>query len=111
MSKIINYNKIRELAKEQGISLASINARLGKSRYYLNAAIHDNIKLQPEQVAIIADALHTTPEYLTDQTEQKEKEPINDRLFEEYYALFSKLTPEQQERELVYIRSLVSQSK
>jgi transcriptional regulator with XRE-family HTH domain len=109
--KIINYNKIRELAKQQGISLASINSRLGKSRYYLNAAIHDNIKLQPDQIAIIAEALHTTPEYLTDQTDQKEKEPINDRLFEEYYALFSKLTPEQQARELAYIRSLISQDK
>lgn len=77
----------------------------------MNYCTRDNANLADDQIAIIAEALHTTSEYLTDQTEQKEKEPVQDKLFEEYYSIFSKLTPEQQEREIAYIRSLVDQAK
>lgn len=111
MFKIVNYNKIKELAKSQGVSFAYINRLLNKSRYYMNYCIRDNANLADDQIAIIAEALHTTPEYLTDQTEQKEKEPVQDKLFEEYYSIFQQLTPEQQEREIAYIRSLVDQAK
>ena len=107
MREIVNYTKIKELSKAQGISFAYLNRLLNKSRYYLNTCVNDGTKLSDEQIRILADALNTTPEYLTDQSEQKNKEPVNDRLFEEYYSIFSKLTPEQQQRELAYIRSLV----
>lgn len=111
MSKIVNYTKIKELSKEQGISFAHLNRLLGKSPEYLRICALSSAKLSDDQIAIIAEALHTTPEYLTDQTEQKEKEPVQDKLFEEYYSIFRQLTPEQKEREIAYIRSLVDQAK
>lgn len=81
MSKIVNYTKIKKLSKEQGISFAHLNRLLGKSSEYLRICALSSAKLSDDQIAIIAEALHTTPEYLTDQTEQKEKEPVQDKLF------------------------------
>lgn len=108
---MLNYNKMRMLAKTAGISLTHLCNLLSKQRSYLLVAERENRELSSDQIKIIADALNTTPEYLTDQTEQKEIEPVQDKLFEEYYSIFQQLTPEQKEREIAYIRSLIDQAK
>ena len=69
---MVNYDKIKILSKKQGVSYAHINRRLNKSPEYLRNCASKNIKLSPEQISIIAEALHTTPEYLTDKTDDPE---------------------------------------
>ncbi len=71
-----NVQKIKALAKEQGLSQKFLCDCLGKRRTFLSEVGLGNGKITPDELQIIADKLHTTIEYLTDQTEQKEK-PID----------------------------------
>ena len=61
--KIIGY------AKQQGISQKYICEQLGRSRTYLLNVKNGQDVLTPDRLAIIADLLHTTPEYLMDETD------------------------------------------
>ena len=68
-----NVAKIKELAKEQGISQKFLCDCLEKRRSFLTEVAAGKDKIDPDELVIIADKLNTTIEYLTDQTEQKEK--------------------------------------
>lgn len=68
-----NIQKIKALAKEQGLSQKFICDCLGKRRTFLSEVGLGNGKITQEELEIIANKLNTTVEYLTDQTEQKEK--------------------------------------
>lgn len=70
----VNIDKIKSLAKEQGVKIKFICcSKLGLSETYLSNVKNGKDRMTPERLEIIADTLHTTVEYLTDQTEQKEK--------------------------------------
>lgn len=70
---MVNVAKIKDLAKEKGISITFICSKLGQQRSYLNDVKNGKTSISPERLQIIADILNTTPEYLRDETEQKEK--------------------------------------
>ena len=61
--------KITERAKKQGVTQAFIAEKLGVNRSFLNQAIKGQAQITPDRLAIIADLLHTTPEYLMDETD------------------------------------------
>lgn len=69
----INIDKIKDLAKEKGLSITFICQAVGQGPYYLNDVKRRNGSIPEERLKTIADTLGTTVEYLTDQTEQKEK--------------------------------------
>ena len=71
-----NVAKIKELAKEQGISQKFLCDCLEKRRSFLTEVAAGKDKIDPDELVIIADKLNTTIEYLTDQTEQKEKPTV-----------------------------------
>ena len=71
-----NVAKIKVLAKEQGITQKFLCDCLGKRRSFLTEVAAGKDKLDPDELEIIADKLNTTVEYLTDQTEQKEKPTV-----------------------------------
>ena len=64
-----NITKIRNLAKNQGVKLSFLCAQLGHGRTYLLDVERGRNTMPEGSLAIIAEILHTTPEYLTDQTD------------------------------------------
>ncbi|MBO5299049.1 MAG: helix-turn-helix domain-containing protein [Clostridia bacterium] len=72
-----NINKIKALAKEKGVKQNYICAQLGLQYSYLNDVEKGKNKLTEERLRIIADILGTTPEYLKDETDVKEKAPLS----------------------------------
>jgi transcriptional regulator with XRE-family HTH domain len=70
---MVNIDKIKDLAKEKGLSITFICQAVGQGPYYLNDVKRRNGSIPEERLKTIADTLGTTVEYLTDQTEQKEK--------------------------------------
>ena len=102
---MVNINKIKNLAKEKGLKIKYICDQLGLSDTYLSNVKNGKDRMTDERLAIIADILNTTPEYLRDETDQKEKPAENDRLEENTILLAMrdggvkkrKLTSEQME--------------
>ncbi|MCI8589714.1 MAG: helix-turn-helix transcriptional regulator [Clostridiales bacterium] len=70
---MVNIDKIKSLAKEKGISIAFICSKIGQQRGYLNDVKQGKTSIAPDRLQIIADILNTTPEYLKDETDIKEK--------------------------------------
>lgn len=70
---MVNLSKIKALANDKGISLTFICSKLGVARVYFNDLVKHKRDIPEERLAIIADILNTTPEYLRDETDQKEK--------------------------------------
>ena len=73
--------RIKELANSQGISLSSLCKRIGKTRTYLSEIYNRGRSVPNEYVPALAEALHTTPEYLMGKTDDPEqgikKEPTS----------------------------------
>ncbi len=74
--KGVNVAKIKTIAKEQGKTMKFLCDLIGKDRSFLTCVRNGNNHIDNQELQIIADELNTTVEYLTDQTEQKEK-PID----------------------------------
>ena len=70
---MVNINKIKSLAKEKGVSITFLCQAIGQGAYYFNDVKRRNGSIPDDRLAIIADTLNTTVEYLTDQSDQKEK--------------------------------------
>lgn len=68
-----NINKIKALAKEKGIKIRYICSQLGLTETYLNNVQNGKDRMRPERLEIIAEILDTTPEYLNDETDSKER--------------------------------------
>lgn len=80
---MVNINKIKELAKERGIKLGYLIDNLGlTSRTYFNDIKKRNGDIPNERLAIIAQKLGTTVEYLRDETEVKNVKDYYDELSE-----------------------------
>lgn len=70
-------DRVLQLAKEKGISQAYICGKLGLRRTYLADVRLGKDSIPDDRLAIIADILNTTPEYLKGETDKKEK-PTSD---------------------------------
>lgn len=66
-------DSVLHLAKEKGVSQAFICNKLGLSRNYLAEVKKGKTSLTDDRLAVIADILNTTPEYLKGETDTKEK--------------------------------------
>ena len=66
-------DRVLQLAKERGVTQAFICVRLGLARTYLADVKNGKNQLPENRLAIIADLLNTTPEYLKGETDIKEK--------------------------------------
>ena len=76
---MVNINKIKTLAKNQGITIAFICKQLGNGRGYLNDVANGKNTMPDERIRKTAQILGTTFEYLTDQTDDpkpKNKKPL-----------------------------------
>lgn len=70
---MVEINKIDELAKEKGIKSSFICSSLGKSESFLRQVRAERCKISENDLAIIADILDTTTDYLHGKTDKKEK--------------------------------------
>ena len=114
MKSAVNFEKLKSLIKEQGVSQTFICSRLNKHRSFLLDVYNHRSSLKPEQIEVIAEILHTTSEYLTDQTEEKgiKKETAsNDDLINALVAKIMSLPDEDREKALSYIDYLSNQAK
>lgn len=68
-----NIDRIVSLAKEQGVSLAALCKKIGKSRTYLSEIASRQRAVPQEYISPLAEALHTTPDYLLGKTDKKNK--------------------------------------
>ena len=71
MSKMpnVNVDRIKSLAKEQGMTMKFLNKMLGKNDSFLSNVRLGNMVISNHELAIIARELKTTVDYLTDKTE------------------------------------------
>lgn len=72
---LLNFDKINKLAREQGKTLGSLSKEIGRSRYYLYNVRDRETAPKLLDVRRLADALHTTVEYLMDETNDPSAEP------------------------------------
>ncbi len=79
---MVEINKIDELAKEKGIKASFICSSLGKSESFLRQVRAERCKISESDLAIIADILGTTTDYLHGKTDKKEKPGVSAELSE-----------------------------
>lgn len=73
LANLVNIAKIRQLAKDKGLSMSFLCRKIGVANVYFNDVEKHNRKIPDDRFQIIADLLDTTPEYLKDETDEKEK--------------------------------------
>lgn len=71
---MVDYERLQQLSKDNGISWAHLSERVGMSRYYLNTCRGRNADIPLVKLRTIANALGTTVEYLRGEDEQPNKE-------------------------------------
>lgn len=70
---MVNVDKIKALANEQGLKLGFVCSQLGLTESFFRNVKKGKTKITDDRLATIANILNTTPEYLRDETDQKEK--------------------------------------
>lgn len=70
-------SRISALAKAQGVTLKHLCECIGKRRTFLGEVRLERDYIDPAELAIIADRLHTTPEYLTGATDDPSVAPAH----------------------------------
>lgn len=66
---MVNITKIKALAKQSGIKTGYLCEQLGVNHTYLSNVATGKNSMSDERICKIAEILHTTYEYLTDQTD------------------------------------------
>lgn len=111
---MVNLEKLKSLIKENGVKQVAICRLLNKNAAFMNDLWNGKTSMKPDEVNIVAEYLHTTPEYLTDQTEEKgiKKETAsNDDLINALVAKIMSLPDEDKEKALSYVDYLSNQAK
>lgn len=70
---MFRYDRLDQLIKETGKKKTYLCAKLKKCQTYLRDAKKQNTNIKGEDLKILAEELNTTPEYLTGETDKKEK--------------------------------------
>ena len=69
----LNFEKLKALAEENGVKMKYFCDQFGKQKSFMTDIKNKKNYLTEDQLIFIANHLNTTTEYLTDQTDQKEK--------------------------------------
>jgi len=108
---LVNVDKIKSLAKEQGIKLGFICSQLGLTESYFRSVKQGKNKISDERLSIIADILNTTPEYLRDETDQKEKSATEEKPLPDILYRYNELSEEKQREVISFIEFKLAQQK
>lgn len=74
---MVRTDRIRLLLKEKGLKVSAFCSQIGVYRTYFSEVDRGNTTVPEDKLALIADILETTVEYLTGRTDKKEK-PIQE---------------------------------
>lgn len=91
---MVTIDRTRELAKERGISLTFICKQLGLNNVYFIDREKAGREIPDSKLAVIAEVLFTTPEYLRGETEEKERPAAQAGGGSEIIPGYEKLNPE-----------------
>ncbi len=69
----INYDRLESLIKKSGKTKTYLCAKVNRGQYYLRDVKNKSINIPEEIIGVWADELGTTPEYLTGESDEKEK--------------------------------------
>lgn len=107
---MFDLTRLESLAKINGISKTHLCSLVGRPKYYLNDIRNKGTQVPDDYVAVWADALNTTPEYLKGETDIKEKPASEsaDGLDKEFSDLIKQLSPEQRELVKAQIKGILS---
>ena len=108
---MVNVDKIKSLAKEQGIKLGFICSQLGLTESYFRSVKQGKNKISDERLSIIADILNTTPEYLRDETDQKEKSATEEKPLPDILYRYNELSEDKQREVVSFIEFKLAQQK
>ena len=116
MAKVYNANigKIKALANEKGVKMKYFCDQFGKQQSFMTDIKNGKNYLDEDQLEFIADTLNTTIEYLTDQTEVKEKPSAEtdgelDPEVEEVLDMLFAMHPDDRKQLLDYAQWLATQ--
>lgn len=102
---MFRYDRLDELVAETGKKKNYLSTRMGHSGRYLNDAKKQNIQIKRADLEVLAAELGTTPEYLNDETDKKEK-PTETNLGERLPG-FDALSEENKIRAREYVEMLL----
>lgn len=111
---MLEITKIKELAKEKGITSSFICSKLGLNRGYLKDIANGKGVIPEDRLQAIADILGTTVDYLHGKTDEKNKPTENGRLNDmqkETINAFLELPPEAQKAFYELVKGYKGQSK
>ena len=103
------YTRFEELVDELGIKKTFVAEKLGKSPSICQDWKRGKSQPSATQLQIVAEILDTTPEYLTGETEKKEKPvPKEDELDRVLISLLRELTPEEAAKAVSFVQGLLA---
>lgn len=103
------YTRFEELVEELGIKKTFVAEKLGKSPSICQDWKRGKSHPSATQLQIVADILDTTPEYLTGETNTKEKPvPNEDELDKMLINLLKELTPEETVKAASFVQGLLA---
>ena len=108
-SPLADVERIKLLAKEQGKSLKYLCDRLGKRGSFISEVKLGKDKIDQNELEILANELNTTIEYLTDQTDQKEKptdQMTDGQIDKELLSAFGSLNEDDRRQVMAFIAGL-----
>lgn len=108
---MVNIDKIKALAKEKGVSITFLCQAIGQGAYYFNDVKRRNGSIPDERLRKIADMLETTPDYLTDKTEQKEKPTSEEMDVDDLLKTMLNLPREKKEELLVKFMQMMKEGE
>ena len=101
---MVEIDRIKLLAKENGVSLSFLCSKLEKQRGYLKDISLGRGTLSENQLEIIANALGTTPDYLHGKTDIKKAAPVSEGSLSvdeiKWLNVWRSFTPQEKERYL-----------
>lgn len=103
------YTRFEELIDDLGIKKTFVAEKLGKSPSICQDWKRGKSQPSATQLQIVAEILDTTPEYLTGETDVKEKPvPKEDELDRVLISLLKELTPEEAAKAVSFVQGLLA---
>ena len=110
---MVDFARLKSRAKEKGRTYKYLCDQLGREKNYLSNCAGGADRLSPENLAIVADLLDTTPAYLLGETDEKEKPtgPVAgglDKADAEILDIIHHLPPEKYSAAIAMLRGLAN---
>ena len=113
MAKIpyVNIDKIKELCKSKGLTMKFLSDNILRDKTYFSNIRSGKTRMDDDEVEFIANALETTVEYLTDQSDQKEKPTSKEIDVDDILKMMLNLPREKKEELLVKFMQMMKEGE